>query len=254
MGRAQRGADARQGLPRRTVRRRVHRLCRRPQSRRRRPDAHELQIQAGRNQRHDAEVRLRAPQRRKNQSEVRLDARRFRRRPPRRACCTRWDSAPIACRASRRCGATAARSNRSTRARCWKCSTSTAFFDKHIDYSSHRDFKKVSVERNFDGEAIEVGQRARVGVLRAREDRPVTRRSDARRSRRAQADGDLPPPLGQQVVEPAADVREREDGRLRASARDDSGCGLRVRSEESRPRPLAIEARLARFGDSAWCR
>ena len=32
-----------------------------------------------------------------------------------------------------------------------------AFFDKHRDYSSSRDFKKVSVERNFDGEAIEVG-------------------------------------------------------------------------------------------------
>jgi len=29
--------------------------------------------------------------------------------------------------------------------------------DKHIDYSSYRDFQKVSVERNFDGEAIEVG-------------------------------------------------------------------------------------------------
>lgn len=32
-----------------------------------------------------------------------------------------------------------------------------AFFDKHRDYSSHRDFKKVSVERNFDGEPIEAG-------------------------------------------------------------------------------------------------
>ena len=32
-----------------------------------------------------------------------------------------------------------------------------AFVDKRIDYSSHRDFKKVSVERNLDGEAIEVG-------------------------------------------------------------------------------------------------
>lgn len=31
------------------------------------------------------------------------------------------------------------------------------WFDKRIDYSSHRDFKKVSVERNFEGEAIEVG-------------------------------------------------------------------------------------------------
>ena len=29
--------------------------------------------------------------------------------------------------------------------------------DKRIDYSSHRDFKQVSVERNLDGEAIEVG-------------------------------------------------------------------------------------------------
>jgi hypothetical protein len=33
----------------------------------------------------------------------------------------------------------------------------TDYFDKRIDYSSHRDFNKVSVERNFDGEAIEVG-------------------------------------------------------------------------------------------------
>ena len=31
------------------------------------------------------------------------------------------------------------------------------YVDKRIDYSSHRDFKNVSVERNFDGEAIEVG-------------------------------------------------------------------------------------------------
>jgi hypothetical protein len=31
------------------------------------------------------------------------------------------------------------------------------YVDKRIDYSSHRDFKKVSVERNLDGEAIEVG-------------------------------------------------------------------------------------------------
>lgn len=32
------------------------------------------------------------------------------------------------------------------------------YFDKRIDYSSYRDFKKVSVERNFDGTAIEVGK------------------------------------------------------------------------------------------------
>jgi hypothetical protein len=32
------------------------------------------------------------------------------------------------------------------------------YYDKRIDYSSHRDFTQVSVERNFDGEAIEVGQ------------------------------------------------------------------------------------------------
>jgi hypothetical protein len=32
-----------------------------------------------------------------------------------------------------------------------------AWFDARIDYTSHRDFTKVSVERNFDGEAIEVG-------------------------------------------------------------------------------------------------
>jgi hypothetical protein len=31
------------------------------------------------------------------------------------------------------------------------------FFDKRINYSSHRDFKHVSVERNLEGEAIEVG-------------------------------------------------------------------------------------------------
>ena len=31
------------------------------------------------------------------------------------------------------------------------------YVDKRIDYSSHRDFKKVSVERNLDGKAIEVG-------------------------------------------------------------------------------------------------
>ena len=33
----------------------------------------------------------------------------------------------------------------------------TGHVDKRIDYSSHRDFKNVSVERNLDGEAIEVG-------------------------------------------------------------------------------------------------
>jgi hypothetical protein len=32
------------------------------------------------------------------------------------------------------------------------------YADKHVDYSSYRDFKNVSVERNFDGEAIEVGK------------------------------------------------------------------------------------------------
>ena len=31
------------------------------------------------------------------------------------------------------------------------------YVDKRIDYSSHRDFTKVSVERNLDGEAIEAG-------------------------------------------------------------------------------------------------
>jgi hypothetical protein len=31
------------------------------------------------------------------------------------------------------------------------------YADRRVDYSSHRDFKKVSVERNLDGEAIEVG-------------------------------------------------------------------------------------------------
>lgn len=33
----------------------------------------------------------------------------------------------------------------------------TTHFDKRIDYASHRDFRQVSVERNLDGEAIEVG-------------------------------------------------------------------------------------------------
>jgi hypothetical protein len=32
------------------------------------------------------------------------------------------------------------------------------YVDTRIDFSSFRDFKKVSAERNFDGEAIEVGQ------------------------------------------------------------------------------------------------
>ena len=31
------------------------------------------------------------------------------------------------------------------------------YFDKRIDYSGYRDFKRVSVERNLDGEPIEVG-------------------------------------------------------------------------------------------------
>ena len=31
------------------------------------------------------------------------------------------------------------------------------WFDARIDYSAYRDFRNVSVERNFDGEAIEVG-------------------------------------------------------------------------------------------------
>jgi hypothetical protein len=31
------------------------------------------------------------------------------------------------------------------------------YADTRIDYSSHRDFRNVSVERNLDGEAIEVG-------------------------------------------------------------------------------------------------
>ena len=32
------------------------------------------------------------------------------------------------------------------------------YFDKRIDYSSYRDFNEVSVERNFEGTAIEVGK------------------------------------------------------------------------------------------------
>jgi len=32
------------------------------------------------------------------------------------------------------------------------------YADRHIDYASHRDFEKVSVERNLEGEAIEVGK------------------------------------------------------------------------------------------------
>jgi len=31
------------------------------------------------------------------------------------------------------------------------------YADRHIDYSSYRDFRDVSVERNFEGESIEVG-------------------------------------------------------------------------------------------------
>ena len=40
----------------------------------------------------------------------------------------------------------------------WELIGATAFMDKRIDYSRHRDFESVSVERNLDGEAIEVGQ------------------------------------------------------------------------------------------------
>jgi hypothetical protein len=32
------------------------------------------------------------------------------------------------------------------------------YFDRHIDYKSYRDFHDVSVERNFEGESIEVGK------------------------------------------------------------------------------------------------
>ena len=56
------------------------------------------------------------------------------------------------------------------------------------------------------------------------------------------------------ILESAADVRECEDSGLRASARDDSGRRFRVRSEESRPRQLAIEAGLARCRSAASCR
>jgi hypothetical protein len=39
----------------------------------------------------------------------------------------------------------------------WEMIGLTEFFDKRIDYDSYRDFEDVSVERNFDGEPIEVG-------------------------------------------------------------------------------------------------
>ncbi len=61
------------------------------------------------------------------------------------------------------------------------------------------------------------GQRARVGVLRARHNQPGARRSHTCRNRRAQADGDIPSPLGQQILESAVDVRRRQDGRLRST-------------------------------------
>jgi hypothetical protein len=39
----------------------------------------------------------------------------------------------------------------------WELTGLTEFMDKRIDYNSYRDFGAVSVERNFDGEPIEVG-------------------------------------------------------------------------------------------------
>ena len=98
---------------------------------------------------------------------------------------------------------------------------------------SHRDFKKVSVERNFDGEAIEVGSErgwafyeldkidpARGGATRDEVDALrlmaiFLHHWDNKSS-------------NQRLTCPDA-----EDRRLPASARDDSGRGLRVRSEKS---------------------
>jgi hypothetical protein len=39
----------------------------------------------------------------------------------------------------------------------WKLIGVAAYMDRRIDYSRHRDFSDVSVERNFDGEPVEVG-------------------------------------------------------------------------------------------------
>src|SRR5687767_11775496 len=39
----------------------------------------------------------------------------------------------------------------------WELIGATEFMDKRLNYSRHRDFAHVSVERNFDGEPIEAG-------------------------------------------------------------------------------------------------
>ena len=70
------------------------------------------------------------------------------------------------------------------------------YVDKRIDYSSHRDFKNVSVERNLDGEAIEVGNERGWAFYELDKIDPVTRRRHVCRNRRAEADGGIPSPLG----------------------------------------------------------
>ena len=100
------------------------------------------------------------------------------------------------------------------------------FVDKRTDYSSYRDFKEVSVERNLDGEAIEVGHERGWAFYELTKIDPVPRRSHACRGRRAKADGCVPAPLGQQVVESAVDVPGLEDVGLQTSPRDDSGRGF----------------------------
>ncbi len=100
------------------------------------------------------------------------------------------------------------------------------FVDKRIDYSSYRDFKEVSVERNLDGEAIEVGHERGWAFYELKKIDPSRGGATRAEVDALQADGCVPAPLGQQVVESAVDVRGLEDGGLQASARDDSGRGI----------------------------
>ena len=210
----------------------IHRLRRRPQSRRRRTDTHELQIQAGRSQRHDAEVRLRAPERRKNQSEVQL--------VEGDTIGDRGD-APAARPGIRRRPRVARRD-----VRCYGCPFQPfhtrallemlnldGYADKRIDYSSHRDFKKVSVERNLEGEAIEVGNER--GWAFHELDR-----IDPSRGGATPAEIDALRLMAiflhhwdNKSSNQRLTCAERRDGRLRPPARDDSGRGIRVRAEES---------------------
>ena len=100
------------------------------------------------------------------------------------------------------------------------------FVDKRTDYSSYRDFTQVSVERNLEGEAIEVGHERGWAFYELKKIDPVARRRHACRGRCAQAHGCVSAPLGQQVVESAVDVPGLEDGGLQAPARHDSGRGF----------------------------